>query len=412
MNEFAYYFLFAMVVVVVLISTLAFMAARFKRCPSDMILVIFGKVGQGQSARCLHGGGAFVWPLIQECKFLSLTPMTIAIPLQNALSQQNIRINVPSTFTVGISTEQSIMNNAAERLLNLMRGEIEDMAREIIFGQLRLTVASLTIEQINRLELVLGDKSRSGQQWDIWEAVYSPVGADGYPKRIWDKRTGVIDPQVAAHWRENYDLGYILRRDWNKGLGQKLEGKLSLYVGDMDNYYLNNAVYLVEEFLKGTRDPSYAGEVMYGDRAEHCSTSTGREEEPTADGRGREQRDHETGRQSDAAAEHAADARRRLVLLDDLHLAVGFAFQHRGIVRIDESDLGVQVVHRVVVGQRILEVRVHAGIGKESVNRHGESSNSGLTIRPYCLGRQPRCESSFGRCRCRSTASWKGPITI
>jgi hypothetical protein len=127
-----------------------------------------------------------------------------------------------------------------------------------------------TIEQFNRMELVLGDKSRSGQQWDIWEAVYSPVGADGYPKRIWDKRTGVIDPQVAAHWRENYDLGYILRRDWSKGLGNRLEGKLSIYVGDMDNYYLNNAVYLVEEFLKSTRDPAYGGEVAYGDRAEHC----------------------------------------------------------------------------------------------------------------------------------------------
>ena len=127
-----------------------------------------------------------------------------------------------------------------------------------------------TVEQLNRMELVLGDKSRSGQQWDIWEAVYSPVGADGYPKRIWDKRTGVIDPQVAAHWRENYDLGHILRRDWSKGLGKKLEGKLNIYVGDMDNYYLNNAVYLVEEFLKSTRDPHYGGEVTYGDRAEHC----------------------------------------------------------------------------------------------------------------------------------------------
>jgi hypothetical protein len=127
-----------------------------------------------------------------------------------------------------------------------------------------------TIEQLNRMELVLGDKSRSGQQWDIWEAVYSPVGADGYPQRIWDKRTGAIDPKVAAYWRDNYDLGYILRRDWEKGLGKKLEGKLSLYVGDMDNYYLNNAVYLVEEFLKGTRNPPYGGQVTYGDRAEHC----------------------------------------------------------------------------------------------------------------------------------------------
>ena len=123
---------------------------------------------------------------------------------------------------------------------------------------------------MNRLELVLGTKTRSGQQWDIWEAVYSPVGPDGYPQRIWDKRTGVIDQEVAEHWRENYDLSHILRRDWDKGLGQKLAGKLHIYVGDMDNYYLNNAVYLAEEFLKSTTDPPYGGEVDYGDRAEHC----------------------------------------------------------------------------------------------------------------------------------------------
>ncbi len=118
--------------------------------------------------------------------------------------------------------------------------------------------------------MVLGDKSRSGQQWDIWEAVYSPVGPDGYPKRIWDKSTGVIDKSVAEYWKAHYDLSYILRRDWEKGLGEKLRGKLHIYVGDMDNYYLNNAVYLVEEFLKGTTNPPYEGEVDYGDRAEHC----------------------------------------------------------------------------------------------------------------------------------------------
>jgi hypothetical protein len=129
---------------------------------------------------------------------------------------------------------------------------------------------SATLEQMNRLELVLGTHSRSGGQWDIWEAVYSPVGADGYPKRIWDKRSGAIDHDVAKFWQENYDLSYILRRDWNRGLGKKLEGKIHLYVGDMDNYYLNNAVYLVEDFLKSTKDPAYGGEVTYGDRAEHC----------------------------------------------------------------------------------------------------------------------------------------------
>jgi len=132
------------------VSTIIFLASRYKRCPSDMILVIYGKVGEGQSARCIHGGGTLVWPLIQDYSYMSLTPMTISIPLQNALSMQNIRINVPSTFTVGISTEPNIMTNAAERLLNLTQKEIEDMAKEIIFGQLRLTVASLTIEEINQ----------------------------------------------------------------------------------------------------------------------------------------------------------------------------------------------------------------------------------------------------------------------
>ena len=121
----------------------------------------------------------------------------------------------------------------------------------------------------NRLEAVLGDKGRSGQQYDIWEATYSPMGEDGYPVRLWDKETGEIDHEVAEYWKENYDLRYILERDWAK-LGPKLEGKLHIYVGDMDNYYLNNAVYMTEQFLESTTDPYYGGEVDYGDRAEHC----------------------------------------------------------------------------------------------------------------------------------------------
>lgn len=138
------------VFVVLLFFTFIFLARQYRRCPSDKILVISGRVGKGMSSRCMHGGGAFVWPLVQEYRYLSLTPMTINIPLQNALSLQNIRINVPSTFTVGVSTQPEIMSNAAERLLNLNPGLIEAMAKEIIFGQLRLTVASLTIEQINQ----------------------------------------------------------------------------------------------------------------------------------------------------------------------------------------------------------------------------------------------------------------------
>jgi flotillin len=138
------------VFVAIFLFLILFWASRYKRCPSDKILVIYGRVGKGQSSKCIHGGGAFIWPLIQGYSWMSLTPVTISIPLQNALSLQNIRINVPSTFTVGISTDSAIMQNAAVRLLGLGIERIEEMSREIIFGQLRLTVASLTIEQINQ----------------------------------------------------------------------------------------------------------------------------------------------------------------------------------------------------------------------------------------------------------------------
>jgi hypothetical protein len=128
---------------------------------------------------------------------------------------------------------------------------------------------SATMKDVNHLELVLGDKSRSGGQYDIWEATYSPQGKDGYPERIWDKHSGEINHEVAAFWKENYDLRFILERDWDK-LGENLKGKIHIYCGDMDNYYLNNAVYLMEDFLESTTDPYYDGEVAYGDRAEHC----------------------------------------------------------------------------------------------------------------------------------------------
>ena len=126
-----------------------------------------------------------------------------------------------------------------------------------------------TIPDMNQFELALGTHTRSGQQFDIWEAVYSPVGRDGYPARIFDKETGVIDAQVAAYWKEHFDLRHILERDWAR-LGPKLAGKLHIYCGDMDTYYLNNAVYLMEDFLKTTTAPAYGGEVKYGDRFEHC----------------------------------------------------------------------------------------------------------------------------------------------
>ncbi|TXE12527.1 hypothetical protein [Algoriphagus aquimarinus] len=129
---------------------------------------------------------------------------------------------------------------------------------------------SATVQDMNHRELAIGGtKSRSGDQFDIWQAVYSPQGADGYPKPIWDKYSGEIDSEVASYWKENYDLRYIMERDWET-LGPKLEGKINIFCGDMDNYYLNNAVYLTEDFLEQTQNPYYDGTVAYGDRAEHC----------------------------------------------------------------------------------------------------------------------------------------------
>lgn len=134
----------------VLFVTIYAIAKRYKKCPPDRILVIFGKTaGEGRSARCYHGGGAFVWPIIQAYEFLDLTPIPIDIRLEGALSQQNIRVNTPSTFTVGISTEPGIMANAAERLLGLDLGRVQELAKDIIFGQMRVVIATMPIEEIN-----------------------------------------------------------------------------------------------------------------------------------------------------------------------------------------------------------------------------------------------------------------------
>jgi flotillin len=123
---------------------------QYRRCPSNSILVIYGKVGQGRSAKCIHGGGAFVIPLIQGYQYMGLHPLTIDIKLTGALSKQNIRVNAPSTFTVGISTDPTIMLNAAERLLGLQESQFRTLAEDIILGQLRLVIATLTIEEINK----------------------------------------------------------------------------------------------------------------------------------------------------------------------------------------------------------------------------------------------------------------------
>ena len=126
-----------------------------------------------------------------------------------------------------------------------------------------------TVEDANKRELVLGTNGRSGDQWDVWESVYSPVNKNGYPMRIWDRMTGVIDTAVANYWKKNYDLSDILQREWPT-LGPHLQGKIKIYCGDMDNYYLNNAVYLIQQRLERLQDPPAYGFVDYGDRAEHC----------------------------------------------------------------------------------------------------------------------------------------------
>jgi flotillin len=152
MGEYAV--ILAVVAVVFIFILIVSFFRRYKRCPSDRILVVFGKVGRGisqesRSAKCIHGGAAFIWPIIQDYSFLDLTPLSIEINLTSALSKQNIRVDVPSRFTVGISTEPGTMTNAAERLLGLSQADISNLAKDIIFGQLRLVVATMDIEEIN-----------------------------------------------------------------------------------------------------------------------------------------------------------------------------------------------------------------------------------------------------------------------
>ena len=152
MNPEVIYLICAILLVVV--AFVAWICSRYKKCPSDKIMVIYGQVGTNKdgtqrSAKCIHGGAAFVWPVFQAYEYLDLTPMSIPVDLTNALSHQNIRVDVPSRFTVGISTDVGVMQNAAERLLGLQLSEIQELSKDIIFGQLRLIIATMDIEEIN-----------------------------------------------------------------------------------------------------------------------------------------------------------------------------------------------------------------------------------------------------------------------
>jgi len=140
----------SVVLAVLFLGTVIAILSRYRKCPSDKIMVIYGRTGgNSRSSRCMHGGAAFIWPVFQAYQYLDLTPISISVDLRSALSRQNIRIDVPSRFTVGISTEDGVMQNAAERLLGLKLSEVQELAKDIIFGQLRLVVAQMDIEEIN-----------------------------------------------------------------------------------------------------------------------------------------------------------------------------------------------------------------------------------------------------------------------
>ncbi|NNC89955.1 MAG: flotillin family protein, partial [Akkermansiaceae bacterium] len=159
---------FALVILV--LGFVVWVFSRYKRCPPDRVLVIYGKTGAdktGASSRCVHGGGTFVWPVIQDSQFLDLTPIPIDIRLEGALSQQNIRINTPSTFTVGVSVEPGVMQNAAERMLGLTLPQIQELAKDIIFGQMRVVIATMPIEEINADRDKLIDNISNGVEVEL-----------------------------------------------------------------------------------------------------------------------------------------------------------------------------------------------------------------------------------------------------
>jgi hypothetical protein len=148
----------------------------------------------------------------------------------------------------------------------VLRGAHTEYAQPAMRNYLGQTLA--TVQSANQYELALGSHARSGEQFDIWQAVFGPVGDDGYPKPIFDKRSGQIDRSVAEYWRDHYDLIHIIERDWAT-LAPRLQGKIHIYVGTADNYYLTDAVYYAQQRLEALK-PAWGGTVAYGDRAEHC----------------------------------------------------------------------------------------------------------------------------------------------
>ncbi|MCB0486548.1 MAG: flotillin family protein, partial [Flavobacteriaceae bacterium] len=210
-----FYILVGLVVIVFVFSL--FLASRYVRCPGNRILVVQGKVGEGQAVKCYHGGATFVWPLIQQASFLDLTPLTINIPLKGALSYQNIRVNVPSTFTIAVDTNRETINNAAVRLLELGPREIESMANEIIFGQLRLTIASLRIEEINQDRERFLESIRNNVEPELQKIGLSLINVNitditdesGYIESIGKKAAATAVNQAKVDVAEQVKLGEV-----------------------------------------------------------------------------------------------------------------------------------------------------------------------------------------------------------
>ena len=167
---------------VILLGIIIFFFSRYQKCPSDRILVVYGKTGKGESSKCMHGGATFVWPVIQAFEYLDLTPIPIDIPLEGALSKQNIRVNTPSTFTVGISTDPGVMANAAERLLGQQLTQVRDLAKDIIFGQMRVVIAGMEIEAINADRDQLIDRISDGVEGELRKVGLKLINVNIYPQ--------------------------------------------------------------------------------------------------------------------------------------------------------------------------------------------------------------------------------------
>lgn len=210
----------------------------------------FRGIGQGW-ARFLYGGSTGGWE-------------SLAVQIYYPTHYNGAFAACPDPIDFHAFTDIDLYNDKNAFYLQGAHKQVEQPAMRDYLGH-----TLITAREVNAYELALGDHGRSGEQFDIWQAVYSPEGADGYPQPIFDKLTGVIDPGVAAYWHDHYDLDAILQREWPK-LGPELQGKIHLYVGSDDTYFLNDAVYLMEDFLKTTKNPPYGGEVAYGPRAEHC----------------------------------------------------------------------------------------------------------------------------------------------